>query len=161
VAATLRGLRRSKHSSAHYCAPPRAQGRWRSSQRRRQSRLPCQLRRARSRRNLSLLCQPRKTRYRGPTIGICEISLMSRMPSFHLSRTLRRATAFLGPFYLRQEHPPYIHRISTERKDGYATHAVLRRKTDNYTRQRPKSVENCGADIELKTRSQPRGTPLS
>ena len=50
---------------------------------------------------------------------------MSRMPSFHLSRTLRRATAFLGPFYLRQEHPPYIHRISTERKDGYATHAVF------------------------------------
>jgi len=36
----------------------------------------------------------------------------------------------------------------------------LRRKTDNYTRQRPKSVENCGADIELKTRSQPRGTCL-
>ena len=36
----------------------------------------------------------------------------------------------------------------------------LRRKTDNYTRQRPKSVENCGADIKLKTRSQPRGTCL-
>jgi hypothetical protein len=36
----------------------------------------------------------------------------------------------------------------------------LRRKTDNYTRQRPKSVENCGADIELKARSQPMGTCL-
>ena len=36
----------------------------------------------------------------------------------------------------------------------------LQRKTDNYARQRPKSVENCGADIELKTRSQPRGTCL-
>ena len=29
-----------------------------------------------------------------------------------------------------------------------------------YAKQRPKSVENCGADIELKARSQPMGTRL-
>jgi hypothetical protein len=34
------------------------------------------------------------------------------------------------------------------------------KKTDNYTRQRPKSVENCGDDVELKARSQPMGTCL-
>jgi hypothetical protein len=39
-------------------------------------------------------------------------------------------------------------------------HACSRsHRTDgNYTRQRPKIVENCGDDIELKDRSQPMGT---
>jgi hypothetical protein len=39
-------------------------------------------------------------------------------------------------------------------------HACSRsHRTDgNYTRQRPKIVENCGDDIELKARSQPMGT---
>ena len=32
--------------------------------------------------------------------------------------------------------------------------------SSRYTKQRPKSVENCGADIELKARSQPMGTRL-
>jgi hypothetical protein len=34
------------------------------------------------------------------------------------------------------------------------------RAAGNYTRQRPKSVENCGDDVELKARSQPMGTRL-
>ena len=33
-------------------------------------------------------------------------------------------------------------------------------KFQHHTRQRPNSVENCGADVELKARSQPMGTPL-
>jgi hypothetical protein len=37
---------------------------------------------------------------------------------------------------------------------------LLRCKTSNYTKQRPKSVENCGPDIELKALSQPIGTFL-
>jgi hypothetical protein len=36
----------------------------------------------------------------------------------------------------------------------------LLRAAGNYTRQRPKSVENCGDDVELKARSQPMGTCL-
>jgi hypothetical protein len=38
--------------------------------------------------------------------------------------------------------------------------SLLRCKTSNYTKQRPKSVENCDPDIELKARSQPIGTFL-
>jgi hypothetical protein len=34
------------------------------------------------------------------------------------------------------------------------------RAPENYTRQRPESVENCGDAVELKARSQPRGTCL-
>jgi hypothetical protein len=37
---------------------------------------------------------------------------------------------------------------------------ALLRAAGNYTRQRPKSAENCGADVELKARSQPMGTCL-
>jgi protein-L-isoaspartate(D-aspartate) O-methyltransferase len=33
-------------------------------------------------------------------------------------------------------------------------------RAQRYAKQRPKSVENCGADIELKARSQPIGTRL-
>ena len=59
-----------------------------------------------------------------------------------------------------QENVPNSFKMLTRLAKADRHEEFLRRKTDNYTRQRPKSVENCGADIELKARSQPTGTCL-